>query len=325
MKTQAVYFIEPGKAEVRECDVGDPAAGEVQVRSLANGICMGEVVQFTGVLKLPMPRIPGHEGIGVVTRLGPRVRGVAEGDVVTIWNDPRVEAEDAFPWQLDVNLPAGRVVKFSRLPDDPAVMLGEPAACVATALRSYDIAPGDRVLLMGAGYMGLLNVQGLAHCPLAELAVTDLRAGNLALASEFGATETVHVGTAEGEERMEQLKAEPFDLVIDAAGAPEVLQATAAYVRPGGRVGMFAWHHGPVALDMDTLHIKGVTMLNSSPWMGRDHNVNMMARGVRLLERGILDMRKLVTHRHRLADVQAAMQLAAERPEGYIKGVLTFE
>ncbi len=325
MKTRAVYFLKAGKTEVRECDVADPSAGEVQVRSLANGICMGEVVQFTGVLALPMPRVPGHEGIGVVRRLGPGVEGVREGDVVTLWNDPRLEADDGFPWQLDVNLPAGRVVKFSRMPDDPAVMLGEPAACVATALYSYHITPGDRVLLMGAGYMGLLNVQGLAHYPLSELVVTDVRRLNLDLAEAFGATEVVHAGTPAGKARLADLKARPFDLVIDAAGVPEVLQAAAGLVRPGGRVGMFAWHHGAVALDMDTLHMKGVTMLNSSPWMGADHNINMMERGVRLLERGVLDMRKLITHRHPVADVQAAMRLAADRPEGYIKGVLVFD
>jgi len=325
MKTQAVYLLEPGKVEVRDAECADPVAGQVQVHSLANGICMGEVVQFTGVLELPCPRPLGHEGIGVVTKLGAGVEGVREGDHVTIWNDPRLAVEDGFPWQADLNLPADRVVKFSRPVDDPAVMLGEPAACAATALYSYKITPGDRVLLMGTGYMGLLNVQGLAHCPLAELIVTDVKAANLKLAAEFGATETVQVGTAEGDDRMEQLKAEPFDLVIDSAGVARVLQATAAYVRPGGRIGMFAWHHGEVSLDMDTLHMKGVTMLNSSPWMGADHNIDKMERGVRLLERGILDMRKLVTHRYSLAEVQRAMEESADRPDGYIKGTLVFE
>lgn len=324
MDAQAVMLIGPGKVGLREVSVPEPRAGEVQVRSLANGICMGEVVQFAGVLQLPYPRPLGHEGIGVVSQIGTGVERLREGDYVTIWNDPRRGAKDGFPWQTVLNLPADRAVRFSAAPDDPAVMLGEPAACIATALYTYDICPGDRVLVLGAGYMGLLNVQALAHCPLAELIVTDLKPGNLDLAERFGATRTIRAGTPKGEAALEALAAEPFDLVVEAAGAEAVLQAAADYVRPGGRLSMFAWHHGSCSVNMDAWHMKGITVVNSSPWSGADHNVDKMVRGVRLLERGILDMGPLVTHRHAYTNAQEAMELAAERPDGYVKGVLTF-
>jgi threonine dehydrogenase-like Zn-dependent dehydrogenase len=61
--------------------------------------------------------------------------------------------------------------------------LAEPVECVVRAIDSYGIVPGDRVLVLGTGFMGLLNVQGLARCPLSELVVADLKPRNLELAA----------------------------------------------------------------------------------------------------------------------------------------------
>ena len=62
-------------------------------------------------------------------------------------------------------------------------------------------------------------------------------------------------------------------------------------------------------------------MVNSSPLIARDHNVNYFHRAIRLLCNGTFDMTKLVTHRHPLSQVKEAMELAAERPPDYIKGL----
>lgn len=313
MKSLAVFFTKPHETELREWDCPDPGPGQVQVRCVANGICMGEVSLFTGLQHSHYPRPVGHEGIGVVTKVPRDVTHLAEGDYV-----------DCFGWSTYQNIDAYRVSKFRRQPADPAVLLTEPAACVVTALYSYNITPGDRVLLLGAGYMGLLNVQGLSRYPLQDLVVVDLKPHNLELARKFGATEVIHAGSDEGQKRLEQLRLEPFDLVIEAAASPRTLQSAGDYCRQGGRLAIFSWHHEPRMVDMGVWHIKGLTVLNSAPGIGTDHNVNSMVRAVQLLERGVFDMRELVTHRHRVRDVQEAMELSVARPENYIKGVLLF-
>jgi len=148
----------------------DPGPNQIQARTVANGICMFEVSVYSG--KEPMyPRNVGHEGVGVVTKVGRDVKHIREGDWVATFN-----------WSTAVNMDAAGAAVFSRRPADPALFIAEPPSCVVTALYSYDLTPGDRVLVLGAGYMGLLNVQGLAHCPLAELVVTDIKESNLALA-----------------------------------------------------------------------------------------------------------------------------------------------
>jgi threonine dehydrogenase-like Zn-dependent dehydrogenase len=304
MKTLAVYLPKPGKAEIREIEVGDPGPDEVQVRCLANGICMYEVSVFRGIEPCPQGPV-GHEGIGVVAKAGGNVTNVKEGDFVPCGG-----------WVGIQNLRAASLPVFRVPISDPTLFVMEPVECVVRALRAYDITPGDRALL--------LNVQGLARNPLSELVVTDVVPGRLALAREFGATETVQTGTPAGDKRLQDLRASPFDLVIECAGVESTIQEAGYLTRNGGRLAIFAWHHGMRSVNMTRWHMGGLKVLNTAPSISIDHNVNTRERTLRLMERGVFDLRKLVTHRFPVEEVQKAMELAAERRSDFIKGVLTF-
>ena len=316
MKSRAVWFERAGVARVREVDVSDPRPGEVQVRCVANGVCMGEVSLFTDVEtgRWPLPLIPGHEGVGRVTKVGAGVGTHREGDWVVCRQ-----------WAWDWNRPAGLATKLSGPPADATTFLAEPVECVVRAWPSYGIEPGDRVLVLGVGFMGLLNVQLLSRSPLAELVVVDLDADKLDLALRYGATRRVVAGRVPGESELDALEASPFDLVIECSGATPALARAQRLVREGGRLAVFAWHHRPVLIDLGELHVRGVTMLHAGPSIAGHHATDSMARAVRLIEAGVFDLTGLVTHRHRAEDVQTAMETACRRSAGYIKGVLTFQ
>ncbi|MBD3420874.1 MAG: zinc-binding dehydrogenase [Chitinivibrionales bacterium] len=316
MQAQWIYFTDKGVAEIREVDVGDPKADEIQVKCIANGICMGEVSLFTGMEthRFPLPLVPGHEGIGRVTRIGSEVTEVKEGDYVVCRQ-----------WATLMNVKAGGAVRFAKRPADPSIAVAEPVDCVVGALYSFEIMPGDRVLLMGAGFMGLLNVQGLRACPIAELVVTDVKQPNLDLAAEFGATKVINTALAEGREELDSYRERKFDLVIEAAGVEPTLKLAGQLTRVGGRIGLFAWHHTPRPLDLGEWHMGGYKVLNASPMISTDRAVSTMERAVRLIECGTFDLSKLITHRHHYTRVQEAMELAVDRRAGYIKGVLLFD
>lgn len=71
--------------EIEEIDLGDPVAGEVQVKLAASGLCHSDEHLRTGASPLPsFPALGGHEGAGVVTKVGPGVSSVAEGDHVVL-------------------------------------------------------------------------------------------------------------------------------------------------------------------------------------------------------------------------------------------------
>ncbi|MBD3347003.1 MAG: alcohol dehydrogenase catalytic domain-containing protein [Chitinivibrionales bacterium] len=105
MKALWVYFPEKGKAELHEVNVPDPRADEIQVKCLANGICMGEVSLFRDIesRQFPLPRYVGHEGIGVVTKCGNEVEDIKEGDYVVCRE-----------WVTLYNNKASTTVKFSQ-------------------------------------------------------------------------------------------------------------------------------------------------------------------------------------------------------------------
>lgn len=314
MKSKRIIFPSVGRAEIEEFDLEDPATDEVQIKTAANGICMFEVSVFRGTE--PLSCFPGgragHEGIGQVVKAGRDVKHLREGDWVP-----------SHSWATYENLPAADRRAFSRPPLKPEFWLTEPASCVVRATHSYAIVPGDRVLLLGAGYMGLLNVQMLASCPVGELVVADVKASNLTVARQLGATETILINR-DGEVRLQELEAQPFDLVIEAAGVPSALSTATRLTRRGGRLAIFAWHHQPGAVDLGSWHMKGLKVLNCAPSISTDYSFDSFERSQRLFERGVLDMSPLITHRHHFEDAQAALDLASERPEGYIKGVLTF-
>src|SRR6478735_9998006 len=86
MKTKGAVVLGPGKDwEIAELDLGDPVAGEVQVRLAASGLCHSDEHLRTGATPVPIyPVLGGHEGAGVITKVGPGVLGLAEGDHVVL-------------------------------------------------------------------------------------------------------------------------------------------------------------------------------------------------------------------------------------------------
>ena len=85
MLTRGAVLHEVGAQwQVEEIEVADPAAGEVQVRLAASGLCHSDEHLVTGATPVPLPVLGGHEGAGVITKVGPGVRGLAEGDHVVL-------------------------------------------------------------------------------------------------------------------------------------------------------------------------------------------------------------------------------------------------
>ena len=161
----------------------------------ACGICAWDVLAFNGRFGRyhPYPFSAGHEGVGRVIKTGDKVDAVAVGQRVAMHELPLGAARrashgpgDALRSQRQVTL-----IPESSLPVELWVV--EPVVCVVNGIVYSGVQPGDAVAVVGAGYMGLLFVQGLSRSLLGSLAAFDVDDRRLALARQLGASGTVNL------------------------------------------------------------------------------------------------------------------------------------
>ncbi len=310
MLSHTLRYLDNGSIELIEQEIGDPQPGEVQLSGGACGICSWDIATAR-YGKDMHPKAPaGHEGVGYVAKVGTGVTGLREGDRVAGGGFATVR-----------NLAAERVYKLpdSSLADEFWIV--EPVSCAVTGLDHCRLQPGQRIALIGCGFMGQLILQGLLHAPLAELVVIDIADNRLALAAKQGATETINSAQVDRAELVASLKARNFDVVVDTTGSQPALDLATDIVRRGGLINLFGWIKGSQAtFDPTKWHLGGFSVVNSAP---SSRLRDPFPPAIDLIHRGIFDLRPLVTHTVPLADYPDLMAEILSGDGGYVKGVVT--
>jgi threonine dehydrogenase-like Zn-dependent dehydrogenase len=310
MYTTTMRYLDDGRIELLELPIADPAPNELQIQGGACGICSWDIntAKYGNQLQPMAP--PGHEGVGYVRKIGKDVKGFKEGDRV---------AGGGFATLR--NLSVDRIYKLpeSDLADEYWIV--EPVSCAVTGLDHCQLRPGDRVAVVGCGFMGLLILQGLLHSPLDQLVVCDINPQRLALARELGVAETYDLSQINAQELAAELKPREFDVVVDTSGAQAGLDLATGIVKRGGLINLFGWLKGQTAYFNPTAwHLGGFRVVNSAPSARlRDP----FPPAIRLIHRGIFDLRPLVTHVQPLTDYSSLMSQILSGDPTYIKGVVT--
>ncbi|MDA0838123.1 MAG: zinc-binding dehydrogenase [Planctomycetota bacterium] len=309
MKTTSIRYGKPGSVEIIEIDVADPGPGEIQVKGAVCGICAWDLYTFRNGADAPSAAPPGHEGMGYVTRIGAEVKNFQEGDRV-------VGRGFAGTYNMNAST-VYRIPSDSELADEHWVV--EPVACVVTGLDHCRLRPADRVAVVGCGYMGLMILQGLVHSFAEQVLAIDVNPLKLKLAEKLGATACFNPAKMDSEDLVQQLSALELDVVVDASGAQPGLDLSTKIVRRGGLLNLFGWNHGEAHFSGDLWHMKGITVVNSAPGSKlRD----AFPPAIRLLNKGIIDLRPLVTHVVPLNEYESLLQQVVAGAESYVKGVV---
>ncbi len=318
MKATGVFYVAPEKVELREFEIADPDLFEVQIELKATALCAWDQALYKGILPAgtTYPFLHGHEGVGIVRKVGARVAGLAPGDKVTaMGNDSGLFGQFA-------NVPATAVARLEGDVEDYELWIAEPVACVLNGIEWAKLRPGDRVALVGTGFMGLLLMQALRHTLVHEVIAVDVDARRLELARQFGADQIINLSTDEGSRAMEALKAHPVDVMIEAAGAQPAFDLNYEILREAGRLVIFSWHKdGDRRVDLGAWHMMGIEVYNASPNISR-HFPQIFARTVPLMQKGIFDLKPLVTHVMPVSQASEMFDIASHQSDGYIKGVL---
>jgi len=313
MKTEALRLVGPGKMDIVQIDVSDPGPREVMIEVKANGICRGDIALFTGELNYGYPFFHGHEPAGVVVRTGSDVTGLEPGDKVACLGSPS--------YRRHIVTPVGQVAKIPDQSGDLALWVVEPVACAVNGAQSSGSRLGDKVALLGCGYMGLLVLQSLPRESFGRLIVSDPDPDRLALARSFGATEAYDPRSTDLAAMAKEIKG--FDLVIEASGVKGTISTATEMVRTGGTLNIFGWHPGEEMVPTHQWHYKGLKVLNTAPMFVENFGVFFRA-AIALMGTGRLDQTQLITHRFPVEEAETALDVAANKKDGYIKGVILF-
>ena len=300
-------------------EIPDPGPEEVLVAMEACGICNWDIQSYAGKFGAhhPYPFCAGHEGVGRVVAAGPKVEGIRKGQRVTMQEMP-------------VGAPGGALMarhalrrqdRIAVIPEDgkaASQWVVEPICCIVNGIMYAGIQPGDRVAVIGVGYMGLLFVQGLKRCLAGNISVFDPDAQRLGLAVEFGAEEAFDV-----REDLPGRVGGSFDVVIETAATPKSMELSLQLAKPGAVIETFAWHHHHHRFDLDDWHLRGLRFLNIQPGMNPQFG-DLYPRTVALIANGTFSNEKLVTHVVPVEKAAEALDAALDKTGGYIKGVITF-
>ena len=141
----------PATSRLEQTEVRAPERGELLIQVIANGLCASDLPTW---LRGPSePSTLGHEPVGRIMELGEGVETLSVGDVVTSRLTSSFAELIVAPAEYAVAVPPG-------LPYE--VGIGEPLGCVVEAMRRARLDAGDRVAVIGVGFMGLCLLQLLA-------------------------------------------------------------------------------------------------------------------------------------------------------------------
>lgn len=305
-----------GEVQLRQVPLPQPSSGQVRVRLQGCGVCGSDLPVWEGRPWFDYPReagSPGHEGWGHVDAIGRDITDLAVGDRVAALG-VRSYAE------YDLVAAEHAVVLDPELDDEP--FPGEALGCAINAFERAQVTPGAVVAVVGVGFLGALLV-GLAADASARVIAISRRATAREMAVRMGARDVLELDASVAERVRELTGGALCDVVIEAAGVQTTLDVSAALTRVRGRLVIAGYHQdGPRQVDMQQWNWRGIDVINAHERDPARYVAGMRA-AVDAVVRGQLDPRPLYTHRFALAELGWAFATMRERPEGFVKALVT--
>ncbi len=316
---RAARITGPGQVEVVMLPMPEPGPGEILVRLEGCGVCASNLEPWAGPDWMQFPTEPGglgHEGWGVVDALGEGVKDWAVGDRVAVLNQHGYASHDIVRADRAVRLPPEL---------DGRPFPGEAFGCAVNIVRRSRIEPGQKVAVIGVGFIGAAAVRLAAEAG-AEVIAISRRGSSLDLARQMGARHAIpmsdHWGIIEEVRRITDGRL--CDVVIEAAGKEWPLNLAGDIVAEGGRLVIAGYHQdGPRTVNVGGWNWRGLDIVNAHE---RDPQVNLrgLREAVEAAAAGRLPPEPLVTHRYPLERLGEALDATRDKPDGFVKAWIEF-
>ena len=324
---KALQITKPHELKMVTLARPEPGAGEVLIKVMASGICGTDIHILEGEYLGAYPVIPGHEFAGVVEQVGQAVSRIKVGDKVAV--EPNIACDNCSyclnnqqnfceNWQaVGVTLPGG-MAEYVIAPEKAVFNIGElefeegafvePLSCVLHGVQKTGIRLADRVVILGAGPIGLLLLQAVKVQGAQSVTVVELDQARAEAAQAAGADQIYR--------SLDGLPKDAFEVVIDATGVIPVMQRTPEFARKGGKILLFGVPPKTnVEFEAFTLFVKGLTILTSYT------SVRNSLQAIDLLKNKRINVKPLISHRLPLAEFEHGVNLIKNKQE-HVKKVL---
>jgi L-iditol 2-dehydrogenase len=341
MKVARLYSF--GDIRIEEVPVPVPGPHEALVRVRASGICSGDVMPWYIEKKAPL--VLGHEPAGDIVKVGEEVTSFREGEHVFVHHHapcflcPRCRRGDYVQcetWRHSTILPGG-IAEYVLVPEvnlqndtlslpedityeDGAII--EPLACVVKGLRRARVMKGDTALVVGLGFMGMLNLMALKKFGASQVIGADMVPWRLEKALGLDADAVINASALPTHEKMKELTGgEGANIVIVCPNSAEALQEGIKCAAPGATVLMFTplKPGETLSLEMNTLYFNDISLVTSYSCGPTD-----TADALDILRSGKIKAEQLVTHRFAIEDTAEAFRLTAAAGDS-LKCMIVFD
>lgn len=313
-----------GSVELRKVSRPTPKSGEVILEVKGVGVCGSDLHQWTSThsWEVNYPVILGHEFAGIIDEIGPDVKNWKAGDRVVSETAAVIDLDNPLSkvglYNLDPSRKGfgygvnGAMTKYVAVParclhripntlEFEKACLTEPCSVAYNAVvNNADIKPGDRVLVIGPGTIGMLCAL-MAQLRGADVAIVGLESDRVRL--DIAATYGIRPLTDNADAWSRELDGMGADCVIDSAGISHTLQHAVDWVRPNGQVVKVGWGPQPIGFSLDPIVQKNVRIQGSF-----SHNWPVWEKVIRLLDTGRLDISKIIGGMWPLEDWEVAFR-----------------
>lgn len=312
-----------GPRKSKLIDVDEPKIGENEllVKIKYTGVCSSEMPPWA---EGDMKQNFGHEPMGIVVDKGSAVKDFKIGDRVTGLGPGYQE--------YGVMLPENTCKIPDNVADEDAA--AEPYGCLLSAVGKVPVKiPGDTVVVVGAGYMGLGAISLYKLFGAGRIIVVDPREEARANALKYGATEVYAPDALPADYKVNwdnwgqcDIFKTGFDKVLEFSGVESALQLAGEMVCAHGTLGVGGYHNenGHRDIDYKLWNVKAFTAINCHE-RRTAYQAMLCGRGLELLSKDLWNFKGMVTHIYAMDEFDKANEELIKKPNGYIKGLVKCE
>ncbi len=314
------------KIKLEKTRIPSITSDEVLIQVKVCGICGSDIHAYKGRHPFVHPPIVlGHEFSGLVSHVGSGVRGISKGEKVTV--EPNIVCGKCYNclygrYNICLNLKVigcvgynGAFAEYIVIPKDKVIKLPqgisydeaaliEPAAVAVHAVKKAQQRIGDRVVILGAGPIGILVMQVAKISGAKETIITDLLDYRLKKAQDLGADRTINPRN----ENLVNLIKEDYsgggvDLVYDCVGIEETVSQAIQIARKGTKILIVGVPEEKIGVNLAYVQDRELELLGSLMYVREDFTT-----AIELIHQGKVRVRPLISHHFTLEGIDKAFQ-----------------